>query len=65
MSSRTLGNPVLEHEARFTFFDGLLAVAVLAGVVLNTTLKWWWADAVVSLVIVFYAVREPIGIFRP
>lgn len=38
---------------------------MLAGVVLNTTLKWWWADAVVSLVIVFYAVREPIGIFRP
>lgn len=39
-----LGNPVLVTEGRVTFVDGLLATAVLAGVTLDTTLGWWWAD---------------------
>ncbi|GAA2751908.1 cation transporter [Amnibacterium kyonggiense] len=63
-TGRALGNPVLETEGRVTFIDGLLAVAVLLGVLLDLTLGWWWADPVAGLVIVFYAVREAVGIFR-
>ena len=53
-----LGNRVLKTEARVTLIDGYLAVAVLAGLVLNATLGWWWADPLAGLVIVFYGARE-------
>lgn len=53
-----LGNPVLRTEGRVTFVDGLLAVAVLAGVSLNAALDWWWADPIAGYVLVYYAVRE-------
>jgi divalent metal cation (Fe/Co/Zn/Cd) transporter len=33
-------------------------------VLLNTVLGWWWADSAASLVIVYYAVREAIDIYR-
>ena len=45
-------------EGRVTFVDGLLASAVLAGLLLNATLGWWWADPLAGLVIVVYGVRE-------
>lgn len=64
-TGRALGNPVLTTEGRVTFVDGLLAVAVLLGLVLDLTLGWWWADLVAGYVIVFYAVREAAEIFRP
>ncbi|MBF4588709.1 cation transporter [Curtobacterium sp. VKM Ac-1395] len=62
---RALRNPVLQTEGRVTFIDGVLAVAVLIGVLLDATLGWWWADPLAGLVIVFYAAREAITIFRP
>jgi divalent metal cation (Fe/Co/Zn/Cd) transporter len=55
---RRLANPVLLTEARVTQIDALLAVAVLAGLVLNATLGWWWADPLAAFVLVYYAVRE-------
>lgn len=58
-----LGNPVLRAEGRVTFVDGLLAVAVLAGLVLNAALGWWWADPVAGYVLAFYAVREVRAMF--
>lgn len=61
---RALKNPVLVTEGRVTFIDGLLAVAVLLGITLNFALGWWWADPVAGFVIVYYAVREAIHIFR-
>ncbi len=57
-TGRALGNPVLQTEARVTLVDGLLATAVLSGLVLSATLGWWWADPVAALVIVLYGVRE-------
>jgi divalent metal cation (Fe/Co/Zn/Cd) transporter len=41
-----------------TLIDGYLALAVLAGLVFNATLSWWWADPLAGLVIVFYGARE-------
>jgi divalent metal cation (Fe/Co/Zn/Cd) transporter len=43
-TGRALGNPVLRTEGRVTMIDGILAVAVLAGLVLNVAVGWWWAD---------------------
>jgi len=53
-----LDNPVLKTEGRVTLIDGLLAVAVLLGLVLNATAGLWWADPVASYVLVYYAARE-------
>jgi divalent metal cation (Fe/Co/Zn/Cd) transporter len=63
-TGRALGNPVLATEGKVTFIDGLLAVAVLIGLTLNLAFGWWWADPVAGLVIVFYAAREAVHIFR-
>ena len=41
-----------------TVIDGLLATAVLMGLVINAKLGWWWADPLAGLVIVAYAVHE-------
>jgi len=58
-----LGNPVLATEGRVTLIDGILATAVLAGLVLNAWLGWWWADPAAGYVLVFYAAREVRQIF--
>ncbi len=60
---RTIDNPVLQTEGHVTFIDGLLASSVLAGLVLNAALGWWWADPLASFVIVFYGIKEAIAIF--
>jgi len=60
-----LGNPVLTTEGRVTLVDGILAAAVLAGLVLSAAGGWWWADPLAALVIVFYALREAKDIFLP
>jgi divalent metal cation (Fe/Co/Zn/Cd) transporter len=59
-----LGNPVLRAEGRVTLVDGLLAVAVLVGLILNAALGWWWADPLAGYVLVGYATREVRAIGR-
>jgi divalent metal cation (Fe/Co/Zn/Cd) transporter len=58
-----LDNPVLRTEGRVTLIDGLLAAAVLLGLVLNTAAGWWWADPAAGYVLVYYALREVREIF--
>jgi divalent metal cation (Fe/Co/Zn/Cd) transporter len=53
-----LGNPVLNTEGRITMIDGILATAVLVGLILNAFLGWWWADPLAGYVLFFYAIRE-------
>jgi divalent metal cation (Fe/Co/Zn/Cd) transporter len=62
-TGRALGNPVLRTEGRVTMVDGILATAVLLGLVLNAALGWWWADPAAGYVLVFYAAREVREIF--
>lgn len=62
-TGRALGNPVLRTEGRVTMIDGILAAAVLGGLVLNTALGWWWADPAAGYVLVYYAAREVREIF--
>jgi divalent metal cation (Fe/Co/Zn/Cd) transporter len=58
-----LGNPVLATEGRVTLIDGVLAAAVLVGLLFNTGFGWWFADPLAGYVLVFYAIRELREIF--
>jgi divalent metal cation (Fe/Co/Zn/Cd) transporter len=62
-TGQALDNPVLRTEGRVTMIDGILAVAVLAGLVLNAAAGWWWADPAAGYVLVYYAAREVREIF--
>jgi divalent metal cation (Fe/Co/Zn/Cd) transporter len=62
-AGRALDNPVLRTEGRVTAIDGVLATAVLLGLVLNAAAGWWWADPAAGYVLVYYAAREVREIF--
>ena len=62
-TGRVLDNPVLVTEGRVTTIDGILAAAVLLGLVLNVAAGWWWADPAAGYVLVFYGLREAREIF--
>ncbi len=62
-TGQALENPVLRTEGRVTVIDGILAAAVLLGLVLNAALGWWWADPAAGYVLVYYAAREVREIF--
>lgn len=59
-----LDNPVLRTEGRVTLIDGLLAAAVLLGLVLGAALGWWWADPIAGYVLVYYAAKEARSLLR-
>ena len=44
---------MLRTEGRVTMIDGILAAAVLLGLVLNAGLGWWWADPAAGYVLVY------------
>ena len=52
-----LGNRVLSAEASVTLVDGLLAAAILLGLVL-TAAGWWWADVAAGVVLIAYGIGE-------
>jgi divalent metal cation (Fe/Co/Zn/Cd) transporter len=56
--ARALQNRVLQTEGRVTLVDGLLATAIVLGLLLNALIGWWWADPAAAFVLVFYAVKE-------
>jgi divalent metal cation (Fe/Co/Zn/Cd) transporter len=62
-TGRALDNPVLRTEGRVTAIDGILAAAVLLGLILNAAAGWWWADPAAGYVLVYYAAREVREIF--
>lgn len=53
-----LGSPTLRADAQETFLCAWLSAALLAGLVLNAALGWWWADSLAALAIAGLAVRE-------
>jgi len=53
-----LGNRVLLTEGKVTLVDGILATGVLVALVLNASLRWWWADPAAGYVLVYYGARE-------
>lgn len=62
-TGQALDNPVLRTEGHVTTIDGILALAVLLGLILNAAAGWWWADPAAGYVLVYYAAREVREIF--
>jgi divalent metal cation (Fe/Co/Zn/Cd) transporter len=62
---RALDNPVLQTEGRVTLIDGVLAVSVMVGLLLNAVSGIWWADPAAGYVLLYYAAREGIAVLRP
>jgi divalent metal cation (Fe/Co/Zn/Cd) transporter len=58
VTGKRLNNPVLLTEGHVTRVDAYLAGAVLAGLLLNALVGWWWADPLAALVIVYYGIKE-------
>jgi len=53
-----LGNPLIQADAAETILCATLAATTLLGLVLFTTLGWWWADPIAALAVGYFAVRE-------
>jgi divalent metal cation (Fe/Co/Zn/Cd) transporter len=54
---------VLRTEGHVTTIDGILALAVLLGLILNAAAGWWWADPAAGYVLVYPAAGEVRQIF--
>jgi divalent metal cation (Fe/Co/Zn/Cd) transporter len=57
-TGRELGSGTVLADSMQTMLCTWLSAAVLAGLLLNAALGWWWADPVAGLVIAAVALRE-------
>jgi divalent metal cation (Fe/Co/Zn/Cd) transporter len=62
--AHTLGSGATHGEGTQNILCGYLAVAVLAGLLGNAILGWWWLDPVAALAIAGLAIREGRGSWR-
>ena len=53
-----LGSKTLVADSAETFLCAWMSAILLAGLVLNATVGWWWADPIAGLGIAWLAVRE-------
>lgn len=53
-----LGSTAMHADAKQTDFCVYLSAILLAGLVLNAALGWWWADPVAALVMVPIIAKE-------
>jgi divalent metal cation (Fe/Co/Zn/Cd) transporter len=56
--AQAIGSRALDADATQTQICTYLSAILLAGLLLNATLGWWWADPVAALVMVPIIVRE-------
>jgi divalent metal cation (Fe/Co/Zn/Cd) transporter len=56
--AREIGSRALEADATQTALCTYLSAILLAGLLLNATLGWWWADPAAALIMVPIIVRE-------
>jgi Co/Zn/Cd efflux system component len=59
-----LGSRTAVADSKQTLLCTYLSAVLLIGLVLNSTLGWWWADAGAALVIAAIAVREGVNAWR-
>ena len=57
-AGRELGSATAVADSKQTLLCTYLSAAVLAGLVLNAVLGWWWADPVAGLVLAALAIKE-------
>ena len=63
-AGRELGSRTAVADSKQTLLCTYLSAVLLLGLVLNSTLDWWWADAGAALVIAVIAVREGINAWK-
>lgn len=63
-AGRELGSRTAVADSKQTLLCTYLSAVLLAGLLLNSTMGWWWADAGAALVIAVIAVREGINAWR-
>lgn len=63
-AGKELGSATAVADSKQTLICTYLSAAVLIGLVANSLLGWWWADAVAGLVIAAFAVREGIEAWK-
>jgi divalent metal cation (Fe/Co/Zn/Cd) transporter len=57
-TGRRLGSATVVADSSQTLLCTYLSAVLLAGLALNAAFGWWWADALVGLVVAGLAVRE-------
>ncbi len=62
--AHTLGSGATHGEGTQNVLCGYLSLAVLAGLLGNTLLGWWWLDPIAALVIAGIAIREGVLSWR-
>ena len=63
-TGRSLGSNAVVADSTQTLLCTYMSAVLLAGLALNATLGWAWADPVAGLVIAAVAVREGVGAWR-
>ncbi len=56
--ARHIGSAALKADAACSATCAYMAFTLLAGLLLNRFLGWWWADPLAALVLVYFIVRE-------
>lgn len=57
-AGQRMANPALVADSTETLLCAYLSAILLAGLALNATVGWWWADPLAALGIAAFAVRE-------
>ena len=63
-TGRELGSRTAVADSKQTLLCTYLSAVLLVGLVLNSALGWWWADAGAAMVIARVAVREGMDAWR-
>ena len=63
-AGRELGSKTAVADSKQTLLCTYLSAVLLGGLVLNSALGWWWADAGAALVIAAIALREGLNAWR-
>lgn len=63
-TGRALGSNTVVADSTQTLLCTYLSAVLLAGLILNATLGWWWADPLAGLVIAAVAAREGLDAWR-
>jgi divalent metal cation (Fe/Co/Zn/Cd) transporter len=63
-AGRELGSKTAVADSKQTLLCTYLSGVLLLGLILNSTLGWWWADAGAAMVIAAIAVREGVNAWR-
>jgi divalent metal cation (Fe/Co/Zn/Cd) transporter len=63
-TAKRMNSATLLADSTATLLCSYLSAILLAGLVLNAAVGWWWADSLAAIGIAFLAVREGMEIWR-